>query len=364
MHSHVAGGHDPRERSTPAPSPSRWWLLPTVLAAAIGALVLPTLRDTTEAARFHIRAARHPGYHGQVRHGISPNHVTPADHFQRADDMTHPPRTPTTTLSAGLFDALGFGVKDTTPRGVTIPGWQGNPVLIPNGIPTSPVTNALKLYTFPNNWPYGPRSFARMDESDDARFYDAPRFVTHIDDGAIAAIRTFYGALFAQAPQGEYSVLDTCSSWVSHYPTDLNAKRVAITGMNEAELKRNRQATDYTLKDLNKDPTLPFEDGTFDFVTNVVSIDYLTKPRQIVTELHRVTKPGGVAIFSFSNRCFFTKAIAIWIADMNDGPGHCRIVADYFRFSPDGGWKDIRCVDISANPGRSDPMWVVTAVKV
>lgn len=49
------------------------------------------------------------------------------------------------------------------------------------------------------------------------------RFVTHIDDGAIAAICTFYGAVFSQAPQGEYSVLDMCSSWISHYPKDLNA---------------------------------------------------------------------------------------------------------------------------------------------
>eukprot|EP00667_Euglena_gracilis_P007386 EG_transcript_7458 len=219
------------------------------------------------------------------------------------------------------------------------------------------------MYTFPAEWPYIAEDFYRIDESDDGNFYDAPRFVTHIDDGAIAAIRTFYGAVFSQAPQGEYSVLDMCSSWISHYPKDLNAKRVAITGMNEAELRRSLQATDYSLRDLNKDPTLPYEDNTFDFVTNVVSIDYMKQPRKVVGEIHRVTKPGGLAIFSFSNRCFFTKAIAMWIRDMNDGPGHCRIVANYFRFSPVGGWKDISCVDISANPGRSDPMWVVTAVK-
>ena len=54
-------------------------------------------------------------------------------------------------------------------------------------------------------------------------------------------------------------------------------------------------------------------------------------PSQIVSEVHRVMKPGGMAIFSFSNRCFFTKAINIWIRDMNDGPGHCRIVATYFK---------------------------------
>ena len=32
------------------------------------------------------------------------------------------------------------------------------------------------------------------------------------------------------------------------------------------------------MKDLNEDPTLPFEDNSFDVVTNAVSIDYLTNP--------------------------------------------------------------------------------------
>ena len=53
------------------------------------------------------------------------------------------------------------------------------------------------------------------------------RFVTHIDDAAINSIKTFYKAVFDQAPQGEYSVLDLCSSWISHYPDDLNASMPA-----------------------------------------------------------------------------------------------------------------------------------------
>lgn len=243
------------------------------------------------------------------------------------------------------------------------PGYKGERVLIPNGLKNSKVTHALKMFTYPSEWKFSPADFARIDESDDTDFYASPRFVAHIDDGAITAIKTFYKAVFDQAPQGEYSALDICSSWISHYPEDMTAKRVAITGMNEAELKRNSQATDYVLQDLNVNPILPYSGNSFDFVTNVVSIDYLNKPREIVTEVHRVMKPGGLVIFSFSNRCFFTKAIAAWIENMDDGPGHCRIVAQYFKFSPDNGWKDISCIDISAKPGWTDPMWVVTAVK-
>jgi len=248
-------------------------------------------------------------------------------------------------------------------RGREIPGYQGVPVLIPNAVRSSPVTNTLKTFTYPDEWPFLPEDYTRWDESSDTNFYSVPRFVKHIDDPAIEALTTFYSAMFKQAPPSDYAVLDICSSWVSHYPEPLTAKRVAITGMNDAELQANRQATDYTLRDLNKDRALPYDSASFDFVTNVVSIDYLTQPRQVVEEVHRVIKPGGVAIFSFSNRCFFAKAVAVWVANMNDGPGHCRIVATYFRFAPSGGWKDVTCTDVSPNPGGSDPMWILSAVK-
>lgn len=48
--------------------------------------------------------------------------------------------------------------------------------------------------------------------------------------------------------------------------------------MSEPELQRNPVLTDYTVRDLNKDPKLPYEDNTFDVITNVVSVDYLNRP--------------------------------------------------------------------------------------
>lgn len=43
--------------------------------------------------------------------------------------------------------------------------------------------------------------------------------------------------------------------------------------MNEEELARNSVATDYAVHDLNVDPRLPYEDNSFDVVTNAVSVD-------------------------------------------------------------------------------------------
>ncbi|MDQ1449477.1 MAG: hypothetical protein QOC79_2448, partial [Actinomycetota bacterium] len=41
--------------------------------------------------------------------------------------------------------------------------------------------------------------FARDDETDDAVFYSYPRYVTHIDDGAIAAVGALYDELGVRA---------------------------------------------------------------------------------------------------------------------------------------------------------------------
>jgi hypothetical protein len=41
---------------------------------------------------------------------------------------------------------------------------------------------------WPEQWPFRAEDFLRYDEADDAAFYSAPRFVYHIDEGAVAAL--------------------------------------------------------------------------------------------------------------------------------------------------------------------------------
>ncbi|PNH07679.1 hypothetical protein TSOC_005811 [Tetrabaena socialis] len=130
----------------------------------------------------------------------------------------------------------------------------------------------------PAAWPFRPENFLRYDESPDTLFYDQPRFVTHIDDKAIAALTKFYGEVFPASGGQATAVLDICSSWVSHYPPGYTAGRVAGLGMNEAELARNPQLTEFSVKDLNVDGKLPYADNSFDVITNCVSVDYLNKP--------------------------------------------------------------------------------------
>jgi len=194
-------------------------------------------------------------------------------------------------------------------------------------------------------FPFEAADFARQDESTDTRFYDLPRFCFHVDEAAVAALTEHYSTAFREweAPD----ILDICASHVSHFPADVaesSGRRVAL-GMNEEELARNGQVTEYVVKDLNVDPRLPFEDNSFDVVTNVVSIDYLTQPLEICKEVGRVLRPGGAAMFALSNRCFPTKAVNIWLRT-NDLE-HVHIVGSYFHYA--GGFKPSSAVEVSPN---------------
>jgi SAM-dependent methyltransferase len=59
-----------------------------------------------------------------------------------------------------------------------------------------------------------------------------------------------------------------------------------------------------------------------------VSVDYLTRPLAVFTDVARVLRPDGLFVVTFSNRLFPTKAIRGWL--MADSDTHCEIVRAYF----------------------------------
>ena len=203
------------------------------------------------------------------------------------------------------------------------------------------------------DWPYTPADLNRLDNADDTVFYYTPRYVTHIDDDAISSLTKFYQQEFTSLDKESLDVLDLCSSWISHLPEEgIKYGRVAGVGMNERELAANKQLNEFFVQDLNENPTMSqFEDDSFDVICNVVSVDYLTKPLEIFQEMHRILRPGGVCLMSFSNRCFPTKAIAMWL--QADDIGRLTIVGSYYHYS--AKWASIEALDIKemqANPVR------------
>jgi SAM-dependent methyltransferase len=200
-----------------------------------------------------------------------------------------------------------------------------------------------------------PALFDKYDRSSDFEFYQFPRKVVHIDDGAIKAVTQLYRELL---PSGG-AILDLMSSWRSHLPAEMTFSRVAGLGMNAEEMRDNPQLIDFMVCNLNDDPTLPYEDQEFDAVVCCVSVQYLQKPFEVFAEVRRVLQPGGPFVVTFSNRCFPTKAVNMW--HQTDDAGHVQVVSLYFEMSSGdaGGWRDITSQDRS--PKRGDPLYAVWA---
>ena len=128
-----------------------------------------------------------------------------------------------------------------------------------------------------------------------------------------------------------------------------------------AGIRAQPALTDFEPKNLNVDPTLPYDDNTFDAATCVVSVDYLIKPLEVFKEINRVLKPGGKFILSQSNRCFQTKAVMMWLqqSDLQ----HCQVIGSYFHYA--GGFAPARAFDVSPKgPRTNDPLFIVESTKL
>jgi ubiquinone/menaquinone biosynthesis C-methylase UbiE len=128
--------------------------------------------------------------------------------------------------------------------------------------------------------------------------------------------------------------------------------------MNEEELSKNPQLTEFLVQDLNKEPTLPFADNSFDVVTNCASVDYLVQPLEVFNEVSRVLRPGGLSVVAFSNRVFAAKAVWVWMRMTDQERVH--LVGSFMHFA--GDFETPEGLDLS--PGsESDPLFVVQARK-
>jgi len=170
-----------------------------------------------------------------------------------------------------------------------------------------------------------PGAFARLDETDDELFYEPPRLVLHIDDGAVAALTELYRSVL---PAGGV-LLDLMSSWVSHLPPEIEYREVVGHGMNAQELVANPRLSRWFVQNLNRDPHLPLADASLDAAMICVSIQYLQRPVAVLGEVRRALRPGAPIVISFSNRCFWTKAMAVWRA--LDDQGHAFLVERYLH---------------------------------
>ena len=192
------------------------------------------------------------------------------------------------------------------------------------------------------------RAFEKADPSPDLEFYARPRLVTHIDAGAIAAVTALYRDT---VPAGGV-VLDLMSSWVSHLPADVAYREVIGQGMNADELAANPRLDRRFVQNLNENPKLALPESSVDATLVCVGVQYLQQPVSVFRDVHRASRPGAPVIVTFSNRCFPSKAVAIW--QVLDGPGHQRLVSLYLE---QAGFERIGAG--GQTPPGADPLWWV-----
>ncbi|CAN8069470.1 unnamed protein product, partial [Agarophyton chilense] len=215
---------------------------------------------------------------------------------------------------------------------------------------------------YPSTWPYTRADFARYDETVDTIFYSSPRLTRHIDERAVAALRRYYATELL--PRATH-VLDLCSSLESYMPPPgALLPRVTALGLNAEEMRANDALHTFVVRDVNAQPVLPFDDAAFDLVLCALSVDYLTRPRELMREVARVLRRGGRAAFSFSDRVFSTKAVALWMSGANED--HIYTVASYFHYTP--GFGNIEALDLSPRTllgaCSGDVLYVVSAQRV
>lgn len=209
-----------------------------------------------------------------------------------------------------------------------------------------------------------PQQREKLDPTNDNDFYAIPRIVTHVDEPFIDQLTNLY----RERLQPNTRIFDMMSSWVSHLPDEMKFAHVEGQGMNEEELARNPRLDHYFVQNLNDNRQFPFSDQEFDAVLNAVSVQYLQYPEEIFREIHRVLKPGGVAIISFSNRMFFQKAISAW-RDSSEAM-RVELVKRYFKTAGGFSKPEVIHKQPSVPPvfqmfglGGSDPFYTVLAYR-
>jgi Methyltransferase domain len=209
-----------------------------------------------------------------------------------------------------------------------------------------------------------PEQREKLDSGNDREFYSVPRFVTHVDEGFIDRLTNLYRERLT--PQ--MRIFDMMSSWVSHLPDEMEFEHVEGHGLNESELAKNPRFNHYFVQNLNQELKLPLADNSFEAVLNTVSVQYLQYPEAIFAEVYRILKPDGIAIFSFSNRMFYHKAIAAW-RDASESD-RVELVKGYFQSVPGFSAPEV-VTHISNVPdmfrllgmGGGDPFYAVIARK-
>ncbi len=270
---------------------------------------------------------------GLFEDGVNPARITELTETRMTVDLNHP--------MAGRLCQVGVKVDEV------LTGYDRR-----GGRCVSPLDDLLQFSGLaapltdgrPTDFVGDVSNLARMDEGSDERFYAKARMVQHLDRQALNHVNALYRRLIPRSAD----VLDLMASYDSHLqgvPFD----SLRLLGMNRDELDANRAAAGGDVRDLNLNPELPYGEHTRDCVVCTASIEYLTHPAEVLSEVMRVLRPGGVFIVTFSNRWFHTKAIRIW-SDLHEFERVGMVV----QWMHEAGFTDLETVSLRGWPRPAD----------
>jgi len=293
------------------------------------------------------------GITGIFSENVTPFRVIGSDEQRVTADFNHPLANQSLNLTVEILDIKAKRKE----RGGACMDW-GEQLISGPGIQSRYDGNPTDFFS--------DNPFYREDDRSDEDFYAKERHVSHIDELARKNLADLYGQKLAKGSL----VLDLMSSWQSHLPEAIDLKGLHGLGMNAVEMAANKSLTEFSVHDLNLDPSIPFPDETFDTVICSLSVEYLTQPFDVYRDVSRVLKPNGSFIVVFSNRWFPTKTIRLW-SGLHEFE-RMGLVLEYFLDS--GRFDRMETLSLRGYPRpytddyfpklkQSDPLYLVQGIK-
>eukprot|EP00239_Pterosperma_sp_CCMP1384_P008680 CAMPEP_0197858926 /NCGR_PEP_ID=MMETSP1438-20131217/33098_1 /TAXON_ID=1461541 /ORGANISM="Pterosperma sp., Strain CCMP1384" /LENGTH=277 /DNA_ID=CAMNT_0043475235 /DNA_START=253 /DNA_END=1083 /DNA_ORIENTATION=- len=152
----------------------------------------------------------------------------------------------------------------------------------------------------------------RMNEDPDEAFYEQPVLTPYTDHTFEERVQELYSSHL----QPHHHVLDFGASWNSHLPPGYKAAHMTGLGMNQQELDANLALDNRDIVNVNTDTwrSLPYDSNSFDCILCCCCIQYLRHPEAVLAELHRVLRPGGCILVSYSRPSMAQeKTVRAWL---------------------------------------------------
>ncbi|MBT7444557.1 MAG: methyltransferase domain-containing protein [Methylococcales bacterium] len=148
--------------------------------------------------------------------------------------------------------------------------------------------------------------FARMMDSDDAKFYSKTHTENDVDGTAQGILQQAYRQLLTPSD----TILDLMTGRQS-YLIEHSGEVIGL-GLNDAAMCENSELESHFIHDVNATPELPFSNNQFDSAICSFSVEYLTQPIAVFEQIKRTVKPGGLFAIAISNRYQQEKVTQLW----------------------------------------------------